>query len=184
MAPGWAGCPGGEPVVARRPAPRHDRLRSDDPYLIRLGTLGALSDLELDPLVLLQRPVTGRVDRGEVNEDVRSPTVHRDEAETLLRVEPLDRALRHSPAPLLPVGDGLARCNGHPAGFAQRCWRPSDGAGAQTTYRKTRRKHTRSGSVQSSGDVTAVAGAAAGGGGWPGWWPRRPHGGTGRSRRL
>src|SRR5690606_17617819 len=84
----------------------------------------------------------------------------------------------------LPVGDGLARCNGHPAGFAQRCWRPSDGAGAQTTYRKTRRKHTRSGSVQSSGDVTAVAGAAAGGGGWPGWWPRRPHGGTGRSRRL
>src|SRR5690606_37283946 len=76
------------------------RLRSDDRYLIRLGTLGALSDLELDPLVLLQRPVTGRVDRGEVNEDVRSPTVHRDEAETLLRVEPLDRALRHSPAPL------------------------------------------------------------------------------------
>src|SRR5262249_12517357 len=70
--------------------------RSERPDVVRLWSLLALDDLELDPLVLLQRPVPGHLDRGEVGEDVGPAAVRGDEPVALLRVEPLDRALRHS----------------------------------------------------------------------------------------
>src|SRR5262249_16315207 len=76
--------------------PRRVSRRSDRPDVVRLGALLALDDLELDPLVLLQRPVPGRLDRREVGEDVGPAAVRGDEPVALLRVEPLDRALRHS----------------------------------------------------------------------------------------
>src|SRR5207237_307112 len=62
---------------------------------VGLRALLALRDLELDPLPLLQRPVPVHLDRAVVDEHVRA-TVDRDEAVTLLRVEPLDGALSHS----------------------------------------------------------------------------------------
>src|SRR3954470_23101259 len=79
--------------------------RSGGPYVtlvsrgtdvLRLGTLRALSHLELNALVLLQRLVSRHLDRREVHEDVVSATLLRDEAETLLGVEPLDNALSHA----------------------------------------------------------------------------------------
>src|SRR5262245_12974451 len=70
-------------------------LRSDNANGLRLGSLRAASDLELDPLVLLQRAVALRLDRGEVDEDVPAPVVGADEAVALLSVEPLHGPLRH-----------------------------------------------------------------------------------------
>src|SRR5665647_3482616 len=51
---------------------------------VRLRTLGALSDLELNPLGLLERLVTGRLDRRVVHEDVGATAVLGDEPVALL----------------------------------------------------------------------------------------------------
>src|SRR5258705_5184192 len=61
-----------------------------------LRALGALHDLELHALVLVQRAVAVGLDRGVVHEHVGAAAVHGDEAEALLRVEPLHGSLRHS----------------------------------------------------------------------------------------
>ena len=82
--------------------------------LVGLRTLGPLSDLELHPLVLLQRAVAGRLDRREVGEDVGAATILGDEAVALLRVEPLDRAGRHLPSP------SRAACSARNAGVPDR----------------------------------------------------------------
>src|SRR5215204_1280127 len=63
--------------------------------VLRLRTLGALGDVELDLLVLVQRLVTLRLDRRVVHENVVAAVLLRDEAETLLGVEPLHGALSH-----------------------------------------------------------------------------------------
>src|SRR5690606_32211817 len=65
-----------------------------------LRALGALADLELDLLVLLEGAEARTLDLGVVDEDVSGAVLGRDEAEPLLRVEPLHSSLCHS-VPLL-----------------------------------------------------------------------------------
>src|SRR5512137_2092457 len=60
----------------------------------RLEPLGALGDVELDPLTLLEGAEPVHVDRGVVDEDVLA-TLLRDEAVTLRVVEPLHASDRH-----------------------------------------------------------------------------------------
>src|SRR4051794_35846814 len=77
---------------------RPDRTRSHGADVRGLRALLALLNLELHPLVLLQRPVPGRLDGAEVDEDVRRAAVGGDEAVPLLAVEPLHGALCHGGA--------------------------------------------------------------------------------------
>src|SRR5205807_755650 len=100
------GSSGGSSVGCQAARSRGMRLRpvasrlwggSDQAYPVGLRALLALRDLELDPLVVFQTPVAVGLDRREVDEDVRPAAVGGDEAEALLRVEPLDRALCHVP---------------------------------------------------------------------------------------
>src|SRR6266516_4813139 len=67
---------------------------TDDAYAVSLGTLGTLSDLELDALSLVQRAVAVRLDGRVVDEHVLA-AVPGDEAVALLVVEPLLGALCH-----------------------------------------------------------------------------------------
>ena len=71
-------------------------VSGDDYDVRRLQALGALLDLELNPLVLLQRAEASGVDRGEVREHIRGPVLGGDEAEALLSVEPLDHTSSHN----------------------------------------------------------------------------------------
>src|SRR3954447_3865645 len=68
---------------------------SDGRDVRRLRALRALRDLELNLLVLLERAVAARRDRGVVREDVGAAVLGSDEAEALLGVEPLHGANRH-----------------------------------------------------------------------------------------
>src|SRR5690349_6563972 len=72
-----------------------DPQRSDRANVLRLRALRALGDVELDLLVLVEGLVALRLDRRVVNEDVVAAVLLRDEAEALLRVEPLNSALSH-----------------------------------------------------------------------------------------
>ena len=73
--------------------------RSEGADALGLGALGALADLELDALVLFQAAEAVALDLRVVHEDVSAAAVWGDEAEALLRVEPLDRALCHVLSP-------------------------------------------------------------------------------------
>src|SRR3954453_14880778 len=68
---------------------------SDGTNVLRLGALGTLGDVELDLLVLVQGLVALGLNRRVVHEDVVAAVLLRDEAETLLGVEPLHGALSH-----------------------------------------------------------------------------------------
>src|SRR3954470_10153114 len=70
-------------------------MRSGDADVLRLRTLRALSEVELDLLVLLERLVAAGLDGREVNEHVLAAAILSDEAEALVSVEPLDGALSH-----------------------------------------------------------------------------------------
>jgi hypothetical protein len=72
---------------------RHPHSESAD--VLRLGALGTLGDVELDLLVLVEGLVALRLDRRVVHEDVVAAVLLRNEAETLLGVEPLHGALSH-----------------------------------------------------------------------------------------
>src|SRR5689334_17749970 len=72
---------------------------SDDPDVLGLRAFLTAGDLELDPLVFLQRPVTAGLDGGEVHEHVVATPILSDKPEALVCVEPLHRALRHSHSP-------------------------------------------------------------------------------------
>src|SRR5690348_7400067 len=69
--------------------------RSERTDVLRLRALGALGDVELDLLVLVQRLVAVGLDGRVVHEDVVAAVLLRNEAETLLGVEPLHGALSH-----------------------------------------------------------------------------------------
>src|SRR5438552_16131114 len=71
------------------------RTGSDQADVRRLRTLGALRDVELDPLVLVQATEAAGLDRREVREHVGAATIRGDETETLVRVEPLHRTDSH-----------------------------------------------------------------------------------------
>src|SRR5262249_19766874 len=69
-------------------------LVSDADDVLRLRTLRALLDLELDLLTLVERLVPLGVDRGIMDENVRA-VLARDESVTLAVVEPLHFSLGH-----------------------------------------------------------------------------------------
>src|SRR6266704_6496226 len=79
----------GQDLVLARSAPSE---RAD---VLRLRPLLSLSRVELDLLVLVQRPVAGCRDRGEVDEYVRRPVIGGDETKALIGVEPLHCACCH-----------------------------------------------------------------------------------------
>src|SRR2546427_2457431 len=62
--------------------------------VLRLGSLLALRDVELDLLPFLETAVTATCDRAEVHEHIWA-TFDLDETVALVAVEPLHRALRH-----------------------------------------------------------------------------------------
>src|SRR5690606_12263965 len=70
-------------------------LKSERADVLRLGALGALRDVELDLLVLVERAVPARGDGRVVGEDVRATVVGGDEAEALVSVEPLHGTCSH-----------------------------------------------------------------------------------------
>src|SRR5580692_10377263 len=72
--------------ASREDAQRYALERTD---VLRLRSLLALGRVEFDLLVLIQRPVAGTRDRGEVDEHVRRPVIWGDETKTLVGVEPL-----------------------------------------------------------------------------------------------
>src|SRR5262249_22321626 len=82
----WGPCPRSG-RDARRPSDRAD--------VLRLRALRALGDVELDLLVLVEGLVALGLDGRVVHEDVVAAVLLRDEAETLLGVEPLHGALSH-----------------------------------------------------------------------------------------
>ncbi len=67
---------------------------ADDPDVLRLGSLLALPDVELDLLPFLKTPVAATGDRAEMYENIRT-ALDGNEAVALVAVEPLHRALRH-----------------------------------------------------------------------------------------
>src|SRR5690606_41495334 len=71
-------------------------VRSDRADPRRLRPLRALGDLELHPLVFVQRAETGGVDRGVVGEDIGPTAVRGDEAVALLRDKPFDGTVSYS----------------------------------------------------------------------------------------
>src|SRR6476646_1608095 len=74
---------------------RSSLSRSERADVLRLRALRALGDVELDLLVLVQRLVAVGLDGRVVHEDVVAAVLLRNEAETLLGVEPLHGALSH-----------------------------------------------------------------------------------------
>src|SRR6266511_2137819 len=71
------------------------RMCLDGADVGRLRALRPLRDVELHALVVLQAAEAVGRDRGEVREDVLAAVVRRDEAETLVGVEPFDRTGGH-----------------------------------------------------------------------------------------
>src|SRR6188472_1641099 len=71
------------------------QTRSDRADVLRLGALGTLGDVELNLLVLVQGLVALGLNRRVVHENVVAAVLLRNEAETLLGVEPLHGALSH-----------------------------------------------------------------------------------------
>src|SRR3954452_22381197 len=97
-------------------------MRSGDANVLRLRALGALGEVELDLLVLLERLVAAGLDGGEVDEHVLAAAVLRDEAEALLGVEPLDGSLSHDLFPCSMPGALCARA----AEDIHPCWCPAN----------------------------------------------------------
>src|ERR1700730_5243191 len=71
------------------------RYASDRADVLRLRSLLSLGRVEFDLLVLIQRPVAGARDRGEVDEHVRRPVIGGDETKALIGVEPLHCSCCH-----------------------------------------------------------------------------------------
>src|SRR5258708_11349277 len=71
------------------------RYASERADVLRLRSLLSLGRVEFDLLVLIQRPVAGARDRGEVDEHVPRPVVGGDEAKALIGVEPLHCSCCH-----------------------------------------------------------------------------------------
>src|ERR1700722_19993596 len=80
---------------ARAPRWRHGGCALERTDVLRLRSLLPLGRVELDLLVLIQRPVAGARDRGEVHEHVRRPVIGGDETKALIGVEPLHCSCCH-----------------------------------------------------------------------------------------
>src|SRR3954466_15937352 len=79
--------------MLHRRLPRNQST-SDDANVLRLLTLAALCNVELDALALVEGLVSVTLDCGEVNEHVFA-LLAGDEAVTLFGIEELDRTLCH-----------------------------------------------------------------------------------------
>jgi hypothetical protein len=90
---GGGGPAGGRGAPPPPPPPGRGSERAD---LLRLRALGALADLELHGLPLLEAPVAVRLDGAVVDEQVLTAVGRGDEPVALLGVEPLDGSLRHA----------------------------------------------------------------------------------------
>jgi hypothetical protein len=112
MADQSAACPA---VVGGR-----GRYASGRTDVLCLRSLLPLGRLEFDLLVLIQRPVAGACDRGEVDEYVRRPVIGSDETKALIGVEPLHCACCHQSKPLTR----------HAAARSRRTDRESTGPGS------------------------------------------------------
>src|SRR5687767_12437013 len=96
------------PGRARRPGARWCTLGSlDGPDVGGLRPLLPLAHVELDLLVLLEVAVALARDRAEVHENVGAAVVGSDEAEALLRAEPLDGTGGHEAFPPFLVSPSL-----------------------------------------------------------------------------
>src|SRR5260221_1401675 len=86
-----------DPPAAWTSGSREDsgRYASDRADVLRLRPLLSLGRVEFDLLVLIQRPVAGARDRGEVDEHVRRPVIGGDETKALVGVEPLHCSCCH-----------------------------------------------------------------------------------------
>jgi hypothetical protein len=82
-----AGAPSGGPASSTI------RSGSDADDVLGRRTLLALDDVELDALTLVQVLEALTLNRGVMDEAILATVLARDEAETLLSVEPLDRTL-------------------------------------------------------------------------------------------
>src|SRR5579859_3493466 len=71
------------------------RYASERADVLRLRPLLPLGRVKLDLLVLVQRPVAGARDRGEMHEHVRRPVIGGDETKALIGVEPLHCSCCH-----------------------------------------------------------------------------------------
>src|SRR5436305_8602012 len=99
--------------MVHRRLPRNQST-SDDANVLRLLTLAALCNVELDALALVEGLVSVTLNCGEVNEHVVT-LLAGDEAVTLFSIEELDRALCHvilvsDPRPIDQF-NRLARCS-------------------------------------------------------------------------
>ena len=74
-------------------------MGSEGAHAAGLLALGALADLELHALSLVEAAEASSVDLGVVHEEVFVAAVLRDEAEALVRVEPFHGALCHAMSP-------------------------------------------------------------------------------------
>src|SRR6266481_2538181 len=102
--------------------------------VLRLGSLLALRDVELDLLPFLETAVTATCDRAEVHEHIWA-TFDLDETVALVAVEPLHRALRH--LDLLRSGCGARHGDGAQR-LSQLPWPASParrGSGSSVTHR-------------------------------------------------
>src|SRR2546429_8860359 len=79
---------------------------ADDLNVLRLGSLLALRDIELDLLPFVEAAVAVTCDRAEVHEHILA-TFNLNETVAFVAVEPLHRALRH--LDLLRSGCGACR---------------------------------------------------------------------------
>src|SRR6516165_3616238 len=93
--------PGVQPLTAVTAA-----ASADDLNVLRLGSLLALRDVELDLLPFVEAAVAATCDRAEVHEHIGA-TFNLDEAVAFVAVEPLHRALCH--LDLLHSGCGARR---------------------------------------------------------------------------
>src|SRR5215208_125247 len=71
-------------------------LRAENAHVCGLGALVALLRLELDLRALIEGLEARAFDRAEMDEEVLASLVRRDEAEALVRVEPLDGSGCHA----------------------------------------------------------------------------------------
>src|SRR5690348_8675189 len=109
------GGPVGRPSQCAAMATRRANA-SDRTDVLRLRSLLPLGRVKLDLLVLIQRPVAGARDRGEVHEHVRRPVIGGDETIALIGVEPLHCSRCHQSTssvchamtrPAAPIADSL-----------------------------------------------------------------------------
>src|SRR6202162_4366419 len=87
---------------------------SDGTHSCGLRPLGALPDLEFNPLVFLERAEPAALNLRVVDKEIGGDVLSRDKAEALLRVEPLHSSLWHFSLTSFSVTARATPCFGPP----------------------------------------------------------------------